>query len=133
MIQGPLTLNWHRRKFGLLPRIENGELSRWNPPTPRRADLWVNERIGVRGKPEWVFVKVFTHGAKPGNDDVILGRPMDALFTHLEAAYNDGAAWKLHYVTAREMYNLVKAAERGVAKDPGQHLDEELLPPMGRA
>jgi hypothetical protein len=127
MVQGPLTLDWGRRKYGLLPRIENGELSHWNPPAPRRADLWVREAPAVRGRPDWIFVKIFTHGAKPVNTDVMLGAPMDELFAYLGRAYNDGTDFTLHYVTAREMYNLIKAAEAGRSGPPGPHRDHELV------
>jgi hypothetical protein len=37
---------------------------------------------------------------------------------HLESVYNDGKNYVLHYVTAREMYNIVKAAEAGKSGDP---------------
>jgi hypothetical protein len=39
LVQGPLGLKWERRKFGLLPKIENGEISGTNPPTPDRLRL----------------------------------------------------------------------------------------------
>jgi len=55
--------------------------------------------------------------------DTLLGQPMDKAFSHLETQYNDGVKWKLHYVSAREMYNIVKAAEVGKAGDPGQYRD----------
>jgi len=132
IVQGPLTLNWCRRKYGVLPRIENSELSRWNPPTPQRVDLWVRQGIGVQGKPDWIFVKVHTHGANPDNHDVLLGKPLEEMFSYLESAYNDGTRFALHYVTAREMVNLIKAAEHGAAGDPAGHRDEgfvtEVLP-----
>ncbi len=127
LVQGPLTLNWRRRKYGLLPRIENGELSASNPPTSLRADLWIREAIHVRGREDWVFVKVYTHGAKPSNASVLLGPAMDQLFSYLESTYNDGARHQLHYVTAREMYNLITAAERGASGNPGAHRDAELV------
>jgi len=127
IVQGPLTLNWRRRKYGLLPRIENGELSASNPPTPQRAQLWVREAIGVRGRPDWVFVKVHTHGAKPSNADVLLGQPMEDLLACLEARYNDGSEFTLHYVTARELYNIVKAAEAGHSDSPDRYRDYELV------
>jgi len=131
MIQGPLTLNWARRKYAILPRIENGSLSQDNPPSPQRVDLWVRERIGVRGKPDWIIVKVYTHGAKSSNAAVLLGPAMDETLTYLETAYNDGAAFRLHYVTARELYNLIKAAERNEPGSPGQYRDYELLRACG--
>ena len=131
LIQGPLALNWKRRKYGLLPRIENGELTSLNPPTEARANLWVRQAIHVRGRPEWVFVKVHTHGAREDNAGVLLGQPMCELFTYLEMAYNDGGRFRLHYVTAREMYNILKAAEQGQGGNPGRYRDFELLGPGG--
>lgn len=127
IVQGPLTLNWRRRKLGLLPRIENGELSASNPPTHRRADLWIREAIHVQGRPDWVFVKVHTHGAKPSNADVLLDEPMDELFGYLERAYNDGARYRLHYATAREMANLIAAAEQNEPGEPGRYRDYQLI------
>ena len=127
IIQGPLTLNWRRRKYGVLPRIENGDVSASHPPSPMRTDLWVRERIGVRWREEWVFVKVHTHGAKEDNAAVVLGRETDAMYADLETRYNDGTRFRLHYVTARELYNIVKAAEAGESGDPGQYRDYLLM------
>ena len=127
IVQGPLALNWRRRKCGVVPRIENGELSRWNPPTPQRVDLWVRQGIGVRGKSDWIFVKAHTHGANPDNHDVLLGEPMEAMFEYLESAYNDGERFVLHYVTAREMVNLIHAACQGTDGPPGRFRDTELV------
>jgi hypothetical protein len=36
---------------------------------------------------------------------------------------------RLHYVTAREMYNIIRAAERGLSGDPRRYRDLEILPP----
>ena len=127
LVQGPLALNWSRRKYGVLPRIENGELSGANPPTPQRADLWVRQAISVQGREEWVAVKVHTHGAKEANAAVLLGRPMDELLTYLETAYNDGMRFRLHYVTARELVNIIQAAEDGLTGDPGRYRDYRLV------
>ncbi len=38
LIQGPLALNWRNRKAGLLPRIENGEISAASPYSPDRVN-----------------------------------------------------------------------------------------------
>jgi hypothetical protein len=119
IIQGPLALDWRSRKFGLLPRIDNAEVAANNPPTPRRADRWIRQGIHVKGRPEWLFVKLHTHGAQEQNFDVLLGEPMDTTLRYLEARYNDGMRYRLHYVTAREMYLVIKAAESGVRGNPG--------------
>jgi len=123
IIQGPLGLNWRWRKFGILPRIENADVRRTSPPRPDRTDLWVRTGIHVAGRPEWIFVKVHTHGTQENDIDTLLGPRTQEMFRDLEARFNDGDRYALHYVTAREMYNIIKAAEAGSAGDPGQYRD----------
>ena len=132
MVQGPLTLDWGHRKYGVFPRIENGELSAHNPPSNRRVDLWVNEAIGIQGREDWIFVKVYTHGAKPDTADVLLGPQMDEMLTYLEQAYNEGSRYQLHYVTAREMVNIIQAGQAGLSGSPGQYRDYSLIAGEGR-
>ncbi len=122
LIQGPLGLNWKSRKFGLLPRIENGELSGDNPPSKDRVDLWIKTHIHVQGQPNWIFVKLHTHGADEENMGVLLGEPMDRMWTYLEEEYNDGRKYCLHYVTVYELFQAVKAAESGAVIDPSSYL-----------
>lgn len=130
IIQGPLGLRWPgTRLFGLVPVLEAGNLSHNDPPTPARADSWVRTRVCVAGRPDWTFVKVHTHGCNDKNRPVLLGDPMVRLHRHLIERYNDGREYKLHYVTAREMYNLVRAAERGLTGDPAQYTDLVISPP----
>lgn len=123
LVQGPLGLNWERRKWGLLPRIENGDLTGANPPTPDRLRIWLDLGIHVAGRPEWVFIKLHTHGAVPRNADVLLGEAMRRFHVHLLANFNDGKRWRLHYVTARELVNILHAAEDGQTGNPGRFRD----------
>ena len=123
IIQGPLGFMGHSRKFGLIPRIENADVRTSSPPVPERVDAWVDTGIHVDGRPEWVFVKVHTHGVEERDINTLLGAPMRRAFEYLEKRYNDGTEWKLHYVSAREMYNIVKAAEAGHDDDAGQYRD----------
>lgn len=124
LIQGPLGLNWKARKLGILPRIENGELSGDNPPSNDRVDLWIKTHIHVQGQPNWIFVKLHTHGASEPNMDVLLGEPMDRMWTYLETTYNDGRKYCLHYVTAYEIFQAVKAAESRAMSDPTHYLEK---------
>lgn len=131
LVQGPLALNWKNRRWGLIPRIENSDVRAAYPPTPERVDLWVRQHIHVSGRPEWIFIKVHTHGAQERDMDALLGAPMDALFSDLETRYNDGRRYALHYVTAREMVNVIKAAEAGRSGNPNDYRDFWLpKPPM---
>jgi hypothetical protein len=129
IIQGPLALDWSRRKWGILPRLENAEISAANPPRAERMRLWVRQWVHVRGQPDWVFVKVHTHGCVPDTARMLLGETMRHAHEILGRLFNDGSQWRLHYVTAREMYNLVLAAEAGRAGDPGDWIDSVIGPP----
>ncbi len=129
IVQGPLMLNWKNRKWGLLPRIENSDIRASYPPTPDRVDLWVKAGIHVKGRPEWLFIKVHTHGTQDCDMDALLGEPMDAMFHYLESRYNDGENHVLHYVSTREMYNIIKAAEAGEKGDPNDYRNYILPPP----
>ena len=108
LIQGPLTLNWQRRKHGLLPRIENGELSADNPPTPDRVGLWAGCGVSVAGAEESVFIKLHTHGAQEATMAMLLDGGLEAMWSELELRYRDPDGCALHYVTAWEMYEAVR-------------------------
>ncbi len=123
LIQGPLGLNWERRKFGLMPRIENGDLTGANPPTMDRARLWLRLHNHVEARPDVVFVKLHTHGAIERNSGVFLGDPYRRFHERLLASFNDGEKFRLHYVTAREMANILHALEDGETGPVGQYRD----------
>jgi hypothetical protein len=129
IVQGPLAFNRHSRKWGLIPRIENSDIRRDHLPSPDRTDLWVEQHIHVKGRPEWIFIKVHTHGAQESDMDSLLGAPAEAMYADLEARYNDGKRHVLHYVTAREMVNIIKAAEAGYTGNPHEFRDFVLKPP----
>lgn len=127
IIQGPLSLNWSDRKWGLVPRIENSDIRDTQPPSADRVDRWVKTNVHVKGRPEWVFVKIHTHGTQETSVDTLLGAETEAMYSHLESAYNDGENYILHYVNAREMYNIAKAAEAG--KDGNPNLWRDFILP----
>jgi hypothetical protein len=113
LIQGPLLLDWDRRKWGVLPRIENACLQASQPPSLARLKRWLKARVQVPSRPDWFFVKLHTHGANEANQGVLLGEPMLAFHRLLAQLAADDPHFHYHYVTAREMYNLAKAAEAG--------------------
>jgi hypothetical protein len=126
MIEGPLALAPARPPRFM--NLEAGDLTGKNPGDAARVRTWVAQNIHVAGRPEWVFVKVHTHGAPEKNGPSLLGDGGLSLHRAL-AEYNDGVRWKLHYVTAREMYNIAIAAMEGRSGDPGEWRDYRLAPP----
>ncbi|MEO6807888.1 MAG: hypothetical protein ABI353_02110 [Isosphaeraceae bacterium] len=113
LIQGPLVLDWRRRKWGLVPRVENGCLQANQPARIDRLDAWLKARIQVPTRPDWVFVKLYTHGAPEDNQRALLGESMVQFHHDLARRAAEDPDFHVHYVSAREMFNLVKAAEAG--------------------
>jgi hypothetical protein len=129
LVSGPLV--FHRPEGGRL-RLDDGQVTGVNGPRPDRTDAWVRAGVHVRGRPEWVFIKVHTHGCTERNRLPLLTRELDHLWTDLELRYNDGEHYRLHYVTAREAYNILRAAEDGREGNAGLYRDYEIAPPWCR-
>jgi hypothetical protein len=124
LIQGPLGIR-RKKKFGIpfFPAIEAAELEGNNRPCMKRMEAWLKANVHVKGRPEWLFVKLHTHGAMKRNYDHNFGVMADRFFGELEDKYNNPKDGYLHYVTAREMYNIIKAAESGETGNPGHYRD----------
>jgi hypothetical protein len=123
MITGPLA--FARKGFGI--RLENGAITGDDPPTAARVATWIDQGIHVEGRPEWVFVKVHTHGAIEKTAASLLGEGGRVLHESLRQYVQRG--WKLHYVTAREMFNIARAAMDGREGDPNGFRDYIVPPP----
>jgi hypothetical protein len=103
MIQGPLLLDWKRRKWGLLPRLENACIQGSQAPSMDRLDLWLRACIQVPSRPDWYFVKLHTHGANEFNVPVLLGEPMVRFHECLRKRADGDPNFRYHYLSAREM------------------------------
>lgn len=128
LMQGPLLLDWGRRKWGVLPRLENACLQATQPPSLARLDNWLRARIQAPGRPDWFFVKLHAHGAPEEAHNVLLGEPMVRFHEALAQRARDNPRFQFHYVTAREMYNLAKAAEAGYQGPVAQARDYLFVP-----
>jgi hypothetical protein len=115
MVQGPLVLDWSRRKYGVLPGVENSCLQKSQPPSEARLELWLRANVKIPTHPDWFFVKLHTHGVNEPNQDVLLGEPMVRFHEALRERADRDSNFRFHYVTAREMANIALAA--------GQNLD----------
>jgi hypothetical protein len=113
LVQGPLVLDWRHRKAGLVPGVENGCLQASQPPDVARLPNWLRARVQVPGRPDWFFVKLHAHGAHEDAHEALLDAPMVRFHEDLARLGRGNPRFHFHYVTAREVYNLVKAAEAG--------------------
>ncbi len=110
MIQGPLVVT-----NPLLGRVslENGNIAGSQPPSESRLTHWLRARVAVSGQPNWLFVKLHTHGAQEKNAKILLGEEMRSFHECLRrTALRRG--FEYFYVTARETAQLVYQAERGL-------------------
>jgi hypothetical protein len=127
IIQGPLMLNFARKKRGWpSPGIENGEITGANPATTRRLELWQDAAIGVRGRPEWLFIKLHCHGMDPRDEQAMLGPQAQQFLSELLAPELRDK-YRVHFVTAREMVNIALAACDGKNGNPGDYRDYRLI------
>lgn len=116
MIQGPLLLDWSWRRWGVIPRIENGDLHGDRPASLRRLRMWIDAGVFVQGKPNWRFLKLHTHGCKDDNIETLLGKPMQRFHRDIAVFRKLHPNFRFHYVTAWEMAQFVHQAERGAVR-----------------
>ena len=118
LIQGPLCLNWRSRKFGIVPRIEAAEISHDAPPTAQRVALWESCAVSVRDADANVFIKVHTHGAVEATMDMLFTGGFATLWSALEERFRDRPGYRLHYMSAWEMYQKVRELAATPAVNP---------------
>jgi hypothetical protein len=124
IVQGPLLLAMRRDGSSLWrPYIENAALTYNAPPTLARLRLWQSAAVGVRGRPDWIFVKLHCHGMDPYDEPAMFGEPAQ-LFLRELLALEDQV--RTHFLTAREMVNVIFAACDGRDGDPGAYRDYRL-------
>jgi len=120
IFQGPIRFHW------LSGHFEYGAVESFAPPSPRRIHEWLDANIHVRGRPEWVFVKVYSHGSQSAAE--VLHGSLSRMLDWLEAICRQRGV-QLHYMSAREAYNVVKAAEQGLAGNPEEYRDFRIPKP----
>ena len=120
IIQGPLLLDLSR---GL--GIENGSITNANPPSLRRLRLWKRAAITVKGRPDWIFIKLHCHSMNPSQTEAVRGEGMQRFLKELcEGARERDEV--LHFVSAREMVNIILAACDGREGNPGDYRNYRL-------
>jgi hypothetical protein len=129
IFEGPLifapTLNARR----LFLDLDDGDIHPAKPASPSRVGRWIRANVHVAERPDWVFVKLFTHGiSTQGDEDEVVGDHFSETLSYMERAFNDGRNYRLHYITAREAYNLAMSAARGARGDAASYINA-IVPP----
>lgn len=127
IMQGPLLLAFSRtngRKF--IPAIENSALSARTPASMARLHLWRRAGITVKGRSDWLFIKLHCHGMDPWDEEAMLGPSMKSFLEQLWTETRTGNTCQTHFVTAREMMNIALAACDGKEGNPGDYRDYRL-------
>lgn len=122
IVQGPLMLAFGSNKP---VRIENGSLVGSNPPTLRRLKLWKQAAISVKGRPDWLFIKLHCHSMDPTHENAVLGEGMQSFLRELVSGAEERREI-LHFTSAREMVNIALAACDGRDGNPGDYRDYRL-------
>jgi hypothetical protein len=123
IVQGPLLPSLSKSKSRIV--IENGAITASSPGTLRRLRLWKDASISVHGRPDWLFIKLHCHGMDSTQKDAMLGTPVLNFLRDLV----HGAPSRneiLHFVSAREMVNIIFAACDGRDSNPGEYRDYRL-------
>lgn len=119
IVQGPLGMDFGRRGT---PGIDNGSITRSNPLSVRRLQLWKKAAVRVVGRPDWVFIKLHAHSMDLSQKDSVAGEPMRRFLEELVRNARDRKE-TLHFTSAREMVNIILAACDGREGNPGLYRD----------
>lgn len=116
---GPLVFNWTRRIKGLpVPRLDDGALVHNQPMDIARFNRWISANVTVKGRPEWIFVKLYCHGFFDHDQDACIGEGAKRFFSEIIANGEKTGKYKVHFASAREAFNLVLAAIDGKKGEP---------------
>ena len=114
LIQGPLMLNWKSRWRKFFPKIENSEIGCGLPVTLERIKLWIKAHVHVYGQPNHIFIKVHSHGCVESNG--LIDGQLDILYKCFDEIKHNNK-FKLHYITAFEMYTKIMELHRPLMSD----------------
>lgn len=124
---GPLVFDWNRRLHGLpLPRVDDGALAQNYALNLDRFKRWCGARIGVKGRPDWLFIKLYSHGFFEWDQDAMIGDQLKRFMCEVLELGDRTGKFKVHFASAREAFNMVMAAVDGHAGEPGLYRDYRL-------
>lgn len=127
IFNGPLVFGGNRRFHGLpVPRFDAGALTAKGALDIDRLRRWAGARIGVLGRPEWIFIKLFCHGFFDSDQEAVIGGRMRHFWQEALEFADRTSAFRIHFVCAREAFNIAIAAVDGCEGNPNQYRDYRL-------
>jgi hypothetical protein len=124
---GPLIFNWTRRINGIpVPRIDDGALTASQPMELARLKRWRDANITVKGRPDWIFVKLYCHGFFDQDQSSCIGEDARRFFSEAIENGEKTGDYKIHFASAREAFNMVAAAIDGKQGTPNDFRDYRL-------
>jgi hypothetical protein len=113
LFQGPVYIDVEDGYF------EYASFEKFTPYFSKRREYWLEAGVHVDGRPEWIFIKLHTHGMQ--SKATVLGDGFVRLLEDVVDLQNDGMG--VHFVSAREAYNIAMAAKDGKEGDPNMYRD----------
>jgi hypothetical protein len=127
LMTGPTVLDWRRRKRHLpVPRIDDGVLTASYPLDLVRLRHWRSAAVSLRGRPEWIFIKLHCHGFYQQDQPETIGEPVRRFMARVLELSEQGEDFKVHFATAREVFNIITAGIADETGAPGQYRDYQL-------
>lgn len=134
ILTGPLVLNWTRRIKGLpVPRLDDGALVYNQPMDIARFNRWRSANITVKGRPDWIFVKLYCHGFFDHDQSASVGEDVSRFFSSIIENGQKTGEYDVYFASARETFNMVLAAVDGHDGSPGDYRDYRLRLVMNEA
>jgi len=124
IVEGPIFLNWQNSY------LENGAFESFQPYIKERLKYWENAHVHVKGRPEWIFMKLHTHGMQ--SKSIFSDGNFKELCQDLDTTFGKDSNYRLHYVTSREAYNIIKAAEAGLTGNPNEYRNYLIKQPINK-
>lgn len=130
---GPLVFNWSRKLRGIpVPRLDDGALTANQPLDLARLNRWTSARIGVRGLPQWIFIKLYCHGFFPFDQETTIGDRARRFFSEVVESGEREGHHRVHFASAREAFNMLLAAWEGKKGSPHTYRNYRLRSIMDR-
>ncbi|HQU81983.1 MAG TPA: hypothetical protein PKY59_02600 [Pyrinomonadaceae bacterium] len=124
---GPLVVNWTRKIKGFpIPRLDDSGLAANQPMDSARFARWLNANITVKGRSDWVFIKLYCHGFFDHDQSACIGEDAVRFFNEIVENGEKTGNNKVHFASAREAFNMVSAAIDGKTGNPHDFRDYSL-------